>query len=91
MCCTGPSVRTWREPIKIGAICTVTEDRDVGRVRLCDANAFKRAPLVGALDLTFWLRATGLATNGGSDEPEEQNDRRPVRAPAYRNAFSFRT
>jgi hypothetical protein len=48
--CTGMSVRAWRELIKIGAVRTVTEDRGPGRVRLCDANTFKRAALIAALN-----------------------------------------
>jgi hypothetical protein len=48
--CTGLSVRAWRELIKIGAVRTVTEDRGPGRVRLCDANTFKRAAVIAALN-----------------------------------------
>jgi hypothetical protein len=36
--------------IKVGAVRTVTEDRGPGRVRLCDANTFKRAAVIAALN-----------------------------------------
>ena len=48
--CTDLSVRAWRELIKVGAVRTVTEDRGPGRVRLCDANTFKRAAVIAALN-----------------------------------------
>jgi hypothetical protein len=48
--CTGLSVRAWRELIKNGAVRTVTQDRGRGRVRLCDANTFKRAAIIAALN-----------------------------------------
>jgi hypothetical protein len=58
--CTGLSVRAWRELIKIGAVRTVTEDRGPGRVRLCDANTFKRAALIAALNRArFSLAVSG--------------------------------
>ena len=58
--CTGLSVRAWRELIKIGAVRTVTEDRGPGRVRLCDANTFKRAAIIAALNRArFSLAVSG--------------------------------
>lgn len=47
---TGLSVRAWRELIKVGAVRTVTERRGPGRVRLCEANVFKRAAVIAALN-----------------------------------------
>jgi hypothetical protein len=49
---TGLSVRAWRELIKVGAVRTVTERRGPGRVRLCEANVFKRAAVIAALNRT---------------------------------------
>ena len=49
---TGLSVRAWRELIKVGAVRTVTERRGPGRVRLCEANVFKRAAVIAALNQT---------------------------------------
>ena len=43
-CCTGLSVRAWRELIKTGAVHTVTEDRGRGRIRLCDATCLSVRP-----------------------------------------------
>jgi hypothetical protein len=58
--CTGLSVRAWRELIKIGAVRIVTEDRGPGRVRLCDANTFKRAAVIAALNRArFSLTVSG--------------------------------
>lgn len=43
-------MRAWRELIKLGSVHTVTEDRGRGRVRLCDAVAFKRTTVIAALN-----------------------------------------
>jgi hypothetical protein len=51
-CCTGLSVRAWRELIKLGAVRTSTAARGRGRVRLCDATALKRAAVIAALNRT---------------------------------------
>jgi hypothetical protein len=48
--CTGLSKRAYRELIKVGAVCTVTERRGPGRVRLCDASTFKRAAVIAAIN-----------------------------------------
>jgi hypothetical protein len=48
--CTGLSVRAWRELIKHRAVRTTTERRGPGRIRLCDATAFKRAAVIAALN-----------------------------------------
>jgi hypothetical protein len=57
---TGLSVRAWRELIKIGAVRTVTENRGPGCVRLCDANTFKRASVIAALNRArFSLEVSG--------------------------------
>jgi hypothetical protein len=53
-------VRAWRELIKHKAVQTITERRGrritkrrgPGRVRLCDATVFKRAPVISALNQT---------------------------------------
>src|SRR3954470_22180253 len=50
--CTGLSVRSWRELIKMGAVRTATEKRGRGRVRCCDATTFKRAALIAVLNRT---------------------------------------
>src|SRR5437588_12549167 len=58
--CTGLSVRAWRELIKIGAVRTVTQDRGPGRVRVCDADTFKRTAVIAALNRArFSLAVSG--------------------------------
>lgn len=58
--CTGLSVRSWRELIKIGAVRTVTQGRGPGRVRLCDANTLKRAAVIAAINQSgFSLAVSG--------------------------------
>jgi len=47
--CTGLSVRSWRELIKIGAVRTTTVGRGPGRVRLCDTATFKRTAIIAAI------------------------------------------
>jgi hypothetical protein len=47
--CTGLSVRSWRELIKVGAVRTITDERGRGRKRACDATTFKRASVISAL------------------------------------------
>ena len=43
--CTGLSVRSWRELLKLGAVQT-TGERGHGRVRLCDHKSFKRSAVI---------------------------------------------
>jgi hypothetical protein len=58
--CTGLSVRSWRELIKIGAVRTVTQGRGPGRVRQCDATTLKRAAVIAALSRSgFSLAVSG--------------------------------
>jgi hypothetical protein len=58
--CTGLSVRSWRELIKIGAVRTVTKGRGPGRVRLCDATTLKRTAVIAALNRSgFSLAVSG--------------------------------
>lgn len=58
--CTGLSVRAWRELIKIGAVRTIIDGRGPGRVRTCDATAFKRAAVIATLNRTgFSLHVSG--------------------------------
>jgi hypothetical protein len=49
--CTGLSVRTWRELIRLKAVRTEAEryGRGPGRVRTCDAHTLKRAAVISAL------------------------------------------
>ena len=49
--CAGPSVRAWRELIKLQAVRTEEEiyGRGPGRVRTCDAHTLKRAAVISAL------------------------------------------
>jgi hypothetical protein len=58
--CTGLSVRSWRELIKIGAVRTVTQGRGPGRVRMCDTTTLKRAAVIAALNDT----GLSLASSG---------------------------
>jgi hypothetical protein len=58
--CTGLSVRSWRELIKIGAVRTVTQGRGPGRARRCDATTLKRAAVIAALNRSgFSLAVSG--------------------------------
>jgi hypothetical protein len=47
--CTGLSVQSWRELVKIGAVRTITVGRGPGRVRLCDSATFKRTAIIAAI------------------------------------------
>ena len=47
--CTGLTVRSWRELIKVGAVRTA-DDRGRGRARSCDRTTFKRAALIAVLN-----------------------------------------
>jgi hypothetical protein len=55
--CTGLSKRSYRELIRTGAVCTITEDRGRGLVRLCDATVFKRCAIIAALNEAGWSLA----------------------------------
>jgi hypothetical protein len=50
--CTGLTVRSWRELIKLRAVNTLAEARGRSRIRLCDAGALKRAAVIAALNQT---------------------------------------
>jgi hypothetical protein len=49
--------RSYRELIRTGAVCTITEDRGRGLVRLCDATVFKRGAIIAALNKAGWSLA----------------------------------
>ena len=51
------SKRSYRELIRTGAVCTITEDRGRGLVRLCDATVFKRCAIIAALNEAGWSLA----------------------------------
>jgi hypothetical protein len=58
--CTGLSVRSWRELIKIGAVRTREVGHGRGRVRLCDPTTLKRAAAINALNTAgFSLAVAG--------------------------------
>ena len=58
--CTGLSVRSWRELIKIGAVRTQEVGQGRGRVRLCDRTTLKRAAAINALNAAgFSLAVAG--------------------------------
>jgi hypothetical protein len=50
--CTGLTVRSWRELIKLRAVNTLAEARGRSRIRLCDAAVLKRAAVIAAFNQT---------------------------------------
>jgi hypothetical protein len=60
--CTGLSLRSWREAIKLKAVRTIDEISGPGRgrVRVCDDVIFKRAAIIAALNSAgFSIRVSG--------------------------------
>ena len=60
--CTGLSLRSWREAIKLKAVRTINEISGPGRgrVRVCDDVIFKRAAIIAALNSAgFSIRVSG--------------------------------
>jgi hypothetical protein len=55
--CTGLSARSIRHLKKIGAVCTLSEDRGAGHIRRFDAKTFKRLALASTIHQSGWSLA----------------------------------